>query len=515
MQIPAIEAAKRLGLEVTVVDGFSGAMGISLAHHFLALDLKDKEGILEAARKDKNIAGIMTAGTDFSATVAFVAEKLGLPGIDYETALNATHKGLMRKVFDQKGIPSPRFLVYRAGEDIGKISETIGFPCVIKPVDNMGARGVKKIYNLTVLKNDIQESLGFSRCGEVIVEEFMEGPEFSVDAIIYQNQIQICGIADRHIYFDPFFIEMGHTMPSSFARDKLNEVENIFIQGIRALGLHTGAAKGDIKLTKKGPMLGEIAARLSGGYMSGWTYPLSSGINPAEAAVKIAVGEDPGKLLPTEKQFSAERAFISVPGMVKGIVHTPKNLIDPRIKEVFFRIKKGDNVLFPRNNVEKCGNIISQADDSEEASLLCRMMINNIHISLEPGNENTEALLYGLGQSDFPPQCLEFSENENNDFISELISGCPHELPEVLELNIMALPKLALEKAIDWYGNTLQEILGIITQKFAIKWEGEGSKPLSLAFWLSIKRGGLQGAFHTLESFATEESRFLKRLGFA
>jgi biotin carboxylase len=100
MQGPVISIAKELGFFSIALDGSSQAPCVSMADQFEQIDLKDKEGIEAFARSTQSSCehlGIMTAGTDFSASVAWVAERLGLPGIPYESALNASDKSRMRK----------------------------------------------------------------------------------------------------------------------------------------------------------------------------------------------------------------------------------------------------------------------------------------------------------------------------------------------------------------------------------------------------------------------------------
>ena len=123
MQGPAIRIARELGFYAIVADGCSTAPCISMADQFEQIDLKDKEGIEAFARSLQNsnsgLGGIMTAGTDFSATVAWVAEKLSLPGFPYEAALNASDKGRMRACFEKAGLPSPPFMVINREWAIG------------------------------------------------------------------------------------------------------------------------------------------------------------------------------------------------------------------------------------------------------------------------------------------------------------------------------------------------------------------------------------------------------------
>ena len=114
MQKPAILSAKELGFHTIVVDADKNAVAIPLAHDFFQIDLKDREGILELCTKLKaspeGLAGVFTAGTDFSASVSYVCEKLGLSAHSFEAALNASIKTKMRQCFENSGVPSPKFL---------------------------------------------------------------------------------------------------------------------------------------------------------------------------------------------------------------------------------------------------------------------------------------------------------------------------------------------------------------------------------------------------------------------
>ena len=129
-----------------------------------------------------------------------------------------------------------------------------------------------------------------SRSDTVIIEEYMEGPEFSIDALVYDGTFTVTGFAVRHIKYPPYFIEIGHTMPCQIDEKMHNQLISVFALGAKALELTCGAAKADIKFTKNGPMIGEIAARLSGGYMSGWTFPYASDLNLTKQGILIAAG---------------------------------------------------------------------------------------------------------------------------------------------------------------------------------------------------------------------------------
>ena len=342
MQLPAIKTAKDMGWTTIVADGVCNVPGREYSDYFEHIDLKDSKGMIKTALKFKNsigLDGVFTAGTDFSETVARVAAAAGLPGISIEASINASNKWKMRDVFFEYNIPSP--LYFTVSKDSPLKCESlekngVDFPLVVKPVDNMGSRGIRRTDNCKELKTAVKEAFLFSRTGTVIVEEYLDGAEFSIDALIYKNEITICGFADRNIFYPPYFVEMGHTIPASIDSKLYKEIITAFNAAVRALGITEGAAKGDIRLSRGKVYIGEIAARLSGGYMSGWTFPYSSGIPLTREALKIAVGMPPGNLLPIYKKTSAERAFLSIPGKIKNINGTEDAKSDKNIIDLFW-----------------------------------------------------------------------------------------------------------------------------------------------------------------------------------
>jgi biotin carboxylase len=400
MQLPAIRSARARGWRTIVADANRLAPGADLADVFEHVDLKDRAGLLACARRHRNEAGldgVFTAGTDFSASVAWLAENLGLPGISYQTALDASDKGRMRACFARHAVPHPEFDVYdeRSLDRVGDSRRR--FPVVVKPVDNMGARGVEKVDRLADLPAACAAALELSGSRRVIVEEFIEGPEFSIDALVQAGQLTICGVADRHIFFPPHFVELGHTMPSALDPDSLAELCAVFARGVQALGITHGAAKGDMFLSARGAVVGEIAARLSGGYMSGWTYPYSSGVDLTGAGLDLAVGLAPGDLSPRRSWTSAERAFISIPGQVEELRGVEAARAIAGVRDVFLRVGPGDRVDFPRNNVQKCGNIISAAGERAAAIAAAEGGAAAMLIRLKPGDARTAGFIFSAG----------------------------------------------------------------------------------------------------------------------
>jgi biotin carboxylase len=454
-----------------------------------------------------------------------VARELGLPGIPFDTALKASDKLLMREALSAAGVSSPRYLAAAAADDPAIVAAGLGFPLVVKPADSMGARGCRSARDAAELAAAVDAALPFSLSGRVIVEEYIDGPEFSIDALVDGGEILIRGIADRHIHFAPFFVELGHTMPSAYPTEVIEEVLRVFCLGVRALGIRLGAAKGDMKYcpSRGGAVVGEIAARLSGGYMSGWTYPYASGIDVTREALRLCVGlpldgeirdsaRGPARGIATDRGWvSAERAFISLPGKVASIEGCVEAERMPYIKQLFLRVAPGDRVVFPANNVEKCGNVISQAPTREDAVLAAESAARAIFIRLAPGESETEAFLSLSASTDpvakpWPP------------FAFSVQGAAAHELsamPEYLDGGEGAkcsVAPFALAESVgglDWSGRGYAESAEL-AQNLAIGYrEAESALPRVLAgrFWRALARGGLQAAVYVLDTEALATKR--------
>jgi len=512
MQIPAIKSANNMGFASIVFDGDSNAPGKDFSSYFENIDFSDKDALLEKCLSYNvicNIKAVFTAGTDFSYIVAWLSEKLGLKTISYETALKATDKSLMREAFSAANVSSPKFIMTTSSNIDEDQVQNLGYPLVVKPVDSMGARGAVKIDNFAHLKEAIEKAVKFSRLGKVIIEQFLQGPEFSLDAVIKDGNIHICGVADRHIYFPPYFVEMGHTMPSAFPKEVVDEVISVFCDGIRAIGIDNGAAKGDIKYVDGRAIVGEIAARLSGGYMSGWTFPYSTGFSVIDAALKIALDKDPGEVKYSYDNTSAERAFISISGIVDS-VYIPEYLknrcSDNAVKELFIIVNRGDNVNFPKNNVEKCGNVIAVHKERSEAVYAAEEACRNIIVKLKPGDETTFNFIFGEKEK-WIPDAFAFDNNildsmpdfYGNPEISVLKEKINVFLPDIFNSNNESF-------GTDWHGNSLKKAIEAI-ENFAnlrfIREIPENNKfALGKIFWKSVTRGSIQGSIWIVETIA-------------
>ncbi|MFN3410942.1 MAG: ATP-grasp domain-containing protein [Exilispira sp.] len=364
----------------------------------IIISTKDEEGCLNEAikiGKKYDIAAVATVGTDFSKTVAKISNFFNLAGNPYEVAVNTTNKGLMRNLLKKNNVNQPDFEIISNLKELKDAVQRLNKNFyVIKPVDNMGARGVSLLSRYTnkiEMKNIFDEALQFSSSGKVIIEEYIRSHELSLDAIVCNGNITIYGIADRFILNPPNFIELGHLMPSILPADLVEAGCKIFIDGIKALGIKHGAAKGDIRVRyeiENGKKIakayvGEIASRLSGGFMSAYTFPYSTGINLMNLMMRVALGEKDVEARQKWSFYSCELGLVSnCEGILRSIDGVYEAKMLPFIKNVFIMKNEGDKIIKTKNNVTKLANVISQAKSPQEAIISSKQALNKLKIIL-------------------------------------------------------------------------------------------------------------------------------------
>ena len=343
-QTIAIKLAKEMGLKVIAVDGNPNAPGLKIADVGINADIKDVEAMIEIGKKYK-VDGVMTHAVEIPQVVAKVAKALNLPGLDPDVAERATNKLKRIKCLTKHGVPCPRFETAKTVEEAKRKAEKIGFPCVFKPIDNAGARGVIKVINKDEVGGAFNHTLNYTQKNVILIEEYLEGKELSTESIIYNGKIYTIAFADRNYdkkRFEPFFIEDGGEMPTSLSKDELEKVTQTVDTAIRALGIDWGVAKGDVIINKGDVKIIEMAARTSGGRFCSVKVPLSTGINMLRPLILMAVGLTPdlNDLKPKFSRGVAERFIFPKPGKIIEI----KGIDEAKRIEGIYKIHLNDDI---------------------------------------------------------------------------------------------------------------------------------------------------------------------------
>ena len=386
LQLPAIEKAKDMGLEVVAVDMNPEAIGFRVDGVLKeVVSTIDTPAVLRAAKHHK-IDGIMTLASDMPMqTVAVVCRELGLVGISEDTALKATNKAYMRDALKLAGVPVPLYFRVK-GKDafliaVKKVRQA-GCQCIVKPADNSGSRGVLLLEPFVELGEAYDYAAEYSRGGELVVEEFMEGPEVSVETLAVDGIVHVIQITDKLTTGEPYFVEMGHTQPSRLDMKIKQQIEEVAIAANKAIGITNGPSHTEIIVTNDGPKIVELGARLGGDCITTHLVPLSTGVDMVESCIMIALGDKPS-ITPKWSKGSSIRYFAQHSGRIKKIVGVDEALKNKGIKQIEFIHNEGETITNIVNSASRLGFIIAQDSDAQTAEADCIKAMKKITIEID------------------------------------------------------------------------------------------------------------------------------------
>lgn len=384
LQVPAIKKAKQLGYRIILVDYDKDAVGFPLADVKLVVSTLDKEEVLRQALIYKPDVVLTSTSDGPVRTAAYVNEKLGKkPDLSYEDSLCATIKSNMRDRLKEFHLPIPRYYVtHNFDEYQTAVNELNGY-CIVKPADNAGSRGVVLIENASdeKIKEVYEFSKSNSKNGVVMVEEFMTGQEVSVESLTIEGNTTIITITDKITTPPPFFVEIGHSEPSNLPINIQEEIIRITKEAAKAIGFINCPSHTEMKITKDGPKIVEIAARLGGDFITSKLVPLSTGVDLVGNSIILATG---GKV-DIDKKINKGSAicFIqSKQGTIQNI-EIEKNLENKTgIEEIVLYKKIGDHIHDTQSSNDRLGHIVATADTADEALQIATDALKGIKITI-------------------------------------------------------------------------------------------------------------------------------------
>ena len=370
LQVPAIETAKRMGLRVVAADGNPEAPGLAMADSAYVFDIVDAEACLEVARKEKIDAVVHICCEVSMYAMGRINEELGLHGIDSATAVRATNKEAMRRAFEAAGAPSPKSVGAATVEEALAAGEQIGLPLIVKPSRNSGSRGVTRLGDRTGREDLIaafEYAVGESRDASAVIEQYVTGPEFSVETLTWEGLPRVLTVTDKVTTGSPHFVETGHAEPSQQAPEIRQAIERAAVAGVKALGIDWASSHAEVKLSPKGPVLLEIGARLGGDFIATELVRRSTGIDMVEGAINLALGREPDMMPRHEPRGSAIRYFTPSPGKVVSIGALDEARQAPGVKILTLDVKVGDTVPPITSSLTRVGYVIAEGADTREA----------------------------------------------------------------------------------------------------------------------------------------------------
>lgn len=355
----AVFAAWQLGYQVVLLADSRPSSAETLFAAVEVVDTYDWEQALRAARDLAQrfaIHGVVTWSDRDVELVAQIGQALDLPAPSPAAAQKARNKFLMKQALAHlPGIVPPHARV-RSWSELEQASGTIGFPAVLKPTGASASKGIFELHQPADLRSAFTTLQDFARPAvdpifrtygaEFILEEFLPGPEFSVEGWVFQGEVTVAGITDKRTS-EPFHLEYRHIYPSSLPEAAQQDILAKTAQVVKTLDLDHCAFHLEGKLTPNGFRLIEIAARIGGDYITSHLLPLSTGMNFYAQVLRVVTGQRP-RWEPTLRLVTGARFLLAeAEGTFRGLEGDEEVLHQPSVEHFFLESSPGAVIQLP------------------------------------------------------------------------------------------------------------------------------------------------------------------------
>lgn len=366
-QVPLIQKAKEKGHYVINSNLYEDSIGFKYADVGVVADVMDLEKNLEVAKKYSPDA-IITDQSDIAVpTVAYLCDQLDLPGIGMKQAELFTNKYMMREFCVKHDLPSPRYKLCNSFIQVKDFVKEIGYPLIIKPINNQSSRGVNRVDNFGDLEQFYMDTLKNSQVPEVLIEEFIGGTELTVEGIKTLQKHVTLGISRKmhfqekktvasKLLYSPTHPEMDY--------DQLRKQNNKMVE---KMGLPFGITHAEYKYWNGKFYLIEIAARGGGTKISSHIVPAISGIDTNEWLINMALGKETLEIEVKQRDMYVLLEFVQLQeGRVKKICGFEKIKALRFVIDAGLNFKEGDYLYPLIDDRSRHGYFIIFADSEEK-----------------------------------------------------------------------------------------------------------------------------------------------------
>lgn len=383
-QSSAIQVVKEMGFKTLAIDGSFTSPGFKHAEEYLLVDISKCDLVEAAVRKffsERNIVPAAVVCTTCEAgmlSAANLRDLYGLPGTGRTLAHKLTNKGEQRQAW--KELSSPKFALLAAPfEDINK--HLVDFrteKIIIKPVDSSGSRGVSVVAISLVAPAHLERASKLSSTGEVIIEEFIDGREYTVESVRLSGVTHLVLVTWKDKVFGTNSTVSNLLKTASITDRQCNEIRQLVEAAHDALGYENGVCHTELIEDMTGKFwLVETAGRGAGFGVSEYFIHYSTGYDYFEASIRFDLGMQVSK--PVEglpKIISAVRFLETIPGRLVSIENESK---------VSFQqlIPNGEIMLEPQTDGDRIGYFYVNGDSSELVDELITDTLAKIVIKVE------------------------------------------------------------------------------------------------------------------------------------
>jgi biotin carboxylase len=376
----ALQKARELGFcPVFITRDQSWYPGLARSDYPVVVCETNRSDEVQTAIRDylscrrRALCAITTTSEFYLETAAALAHNAQLFANSPETIRLCRNKVLTRRALEGKGIPQPRFFVISPGKDFRETVQDIWLPCIVKPADATGSRGVKLchtveevIAHVNMLQRRMVNIRGQAVDKRILCEEYIEAPEFSVETMAWNGEVTCVGITQKSITGFPYFVENGHIFPATLQMADQSIIEQTVKLALRVVGNTYGPMHTEVKLHNGECMIIEINARLGGDRIPELVRQ-AKGIDLLRNQILIACGRPPELNIMTSRY--AGIYFFTAPhdGTFLTIKDEVRLRKDPDVLRVVVKGAMGDHVKRPKSSDDRLGFVIFCTETAEEA----------------------------------------------------------------------------------------------------------------------------------------------------
>jgi biotin carboxylase len=355
-----------------------------------ALDLMDRESVIAAARElaaTTPVLGVVSWDEALIVTAAHVADELGLPGAGINGVEGCRDKLRSRQILTASGVAQPVFDFVRDEEQGVAAAGRIGYPVVVKPRGLGASIGVVLAQDADAVREAFHAAEESSLIGAAayqggaLVEEYLRGPEISVDGAVVDGEYTPMFVARKKVGMDPYFEELGHIVDGADELLSDPRVLDTLSMAHNAIGYRYGITHTELKLTARGPVIVEINGRLGGDLI-----PLlarhATGIDPGAAAVDVALGIKPEIPGPTQNRYVGLRFAYPDEDCVVESVHVPEPGGANGVLRASAMVQPGAQMkLPPAEFMSRHAYVICAGRDSDECAVFLDKAISEVRLT--------------------------------------------------------------------------------------------------------------------------------------
>jgi biotin carboxylase len=381
---PLCERAKRAGLGVIAIDTPEKAtMGvIKLADHFIATDYTDVEqtaDLLWALRARLDIVGVLSLTEPGLLPSAQVNERLGIPDNPVDVVRRIVDKNSMRQwLAREERFAVPARLVHTPAE-LREFADRYGLPVIVKPVDGAASEGVRIISAVT----DLADTPGPDG-SPLLVEKFLSGREFSVEAVSLDGRHTIVGITEKAVSgrSPNRFVEVGHRFPAPLADEEEKEIRSFVEAFLDLLGLRRGLSHTEVMLGDGGPAIIETHSRNGGDHITDLVL-LATGFDMLDFAITSRSGHTTQlPATPTPQRGAAIRYFTPPPGVVREVYGHRTARYLPNVVDLELDLAAGTVVRPMASSDDRVGYVIAMGQDATDAGRHCDQAVKAVTVRM-------------------------------------------------------------------------------------------------------------------------------------